>query len=298
VAFSSDGLLLAYADDAGSIGLWDIARAYKRNKLSITAHSVAGQYSPTVTAITFEPKKWKLWYVVDGGPVGAWDISAIPATNRNISTQDVGLILSPNISGNIAISPNNDLLARIKDDIQFWSLPNFAQLYNLRNEDTLSFAISQNIFARSGANCEIRICNLINGEVRDTLTGHTKRILSMDFSPDGGLLVTGSEDNTVRARDVAAKKQIYGHSEKVLDVIYLPFSDRKLVASGSNDCTVRIWDYGFEKEIDRIDNYLGEYRGLSRRMSFCRQNNLLAVATKVQRLKFGKCSLARWAVYE
>lgn len=232
------------------IGLWDIARAYERNKLSITAHSVAGQYSPTVTAITFEPKKWKLWYVVDGGPVGAWDISAIPATNRNISTLYVGLISSPNISSNIAISPNNDLLARIKDDIQFWSLPNFAQLYNFRNEDTLSFAISQNIFARSGANCEIRICNLINGEVRDTLTGHTKRILSMDFSPDGELLVTGSEDNTVRVWDVAAKKQIavmYGHSEKVLDVIYLPFSDRKLVASGSNDCTVRIWDYGFEK---------------------------------------------------
>lgn len=192
MAFSSDGLLLAYADDAGLIGLWDVVRGYERNKLSITAHSVAGQYSPKVTAITFEPKKWKVWYAVDGGPVGAWDISAITATNRNISTEDVGLILRSNISCNIAISPNNDLLARIKDDIQFWSLPSFARLYRLRNEDTLSFAISQNVFATSGANCEIRIRNLVNGEVRDMLTGHTKRILSKDFSPDGGLLVTGS----------------------------------------------------------------------------------------------------------
>jgi hypothetical protein len=68
--------------------------------------------------MVFEPQNWRLWYVVDGGPVALWDICAINALYRSLSTQDIGGILKYG-NCNIAISPNMKLLVRIKDDIQF-----------------------------------------------------------------------------------------------------------------------------------------------------------------------------------
>ncbi|KAL3706402.1 hypothetical protein TMatcc_007413 [Talaromyces marneffei ATCC 18224] len=265
----STGQLLAYSDDAGSIELWDVPRNYERNKLSITTHSVANQYSPKVTAMAFEPNNWRLWYVVYGGPVILWDISTISPLDRSISTGNLGIILNSGIPCNLAISPNNDLIVRVKDDIQFWSLPGFQDLRKLRNEGTSAIAISQTDFAR----------------VRHTLRGHTDDILSMDFSPDGGLLVTGSRDRTVRVWDIATEKDIavmYGRSREVISVLYLPIGGKKLVVSGSADGTVRIWDYGVEKEIARIDNFYSGDWAIKRRMSFSQRNNLLAIASKFQ----------------
>ena len=40
--------------------------------------------------------------------------------------------------------------------------------------------------------------DVITGELLDRLEGHTKTVLSLAFSPDGQLLATGSEDETIR----------------------------------------------------------------------------------------------------
>ncbi|QRV80120.1 hypothetical protein RhiJN_08135 [Ceratobasidium sp. AG-Ba] len=64
------------------------------------------------------------------------------------------------------------------------------------------------------------------------------------FSPNGGRIVSGSADNTVRVWDAETGAQIgdplAGHSYWVTSVAYSP--DGRRIVSGSRDNTVRVWD--------------------------------------------------------
>ena len=79
--------------------------------------------------------------------------------------------------------------------------------------------------------------------VLQTLEGHTSLVRSVAFSHDSKLLVSGSDDYTVRIWDTTTgvcQQTLEGHDRLVNSVAFS--HDRKLLASGSDDYTVRIWD--------------------------------------------------------
>jgi WD40 repeat protein len=81
--------------------------------------------------------------------------------------------------------------------------------------------------------------------------GHTDRVHSVAFSPDGSILVTGSYDGTVRLWDVATHRQIgaplAGHDGQVYSVAFS--RDGKTVASGADNGLVRLWDVATHRQI-------------------------------------------------
>ena len=81
------------------------------------------------------------------------------------------------------------------------------------------------------------------GEALNLLTGHTKWVNSVVFSPDGQTLASGSYDTTVRLWDVETGeniKTLMGHTYWVESVSFSP--DGKTLASASRDGPVRLWD--------------------------------------------------------
>lgn len=79
-----------------------------------------------------------------------------------------------------------------------------------------------------------------NDELKCTLKLHEAPILVMDVWK--GFCATGSADSTVKVVDV--KKGFCTHSFKghAGVVSALSFAENGLLASGSDDCSVRVWD--------------------------------------------------------
>ena len=91
-----------------------------------------------------------------------------------------------------------------------------------------------------------------------TLTGHTDRIRSVCFSPDGKTIASGSNDDTIQLWDAITgkpSKTLIGHEGSVMSVCFSP--DGKTIASGSGDKTVRLWDANTGNHLKTLTGHEG-----------------------------------------
>lgn len=79
--------------------------------------------------------------------------------------------------------------------------------------------------------------------VRFTLLGHDGTLWSTAYSPDGTMIASGSDDQTIKLWDAQTGRELRtlsGHGGSVEDVVFSP--DGRLLASVSTDGTARLWD--------------------------------------------------------
>ncbi len=105
------------------------------------------------------------------------------------------------------------------------------------------------------------------------LQGHTGAVRSVQFSPDGELLLSGGNDNTVKIWDVGSgrvQKNLRGHGGRVLECLFSPkFSGgNRRVLSGSHDHFAKIWN---------LDDY-EETRTFGRRVLAGHEDAILGAA--------------------
>lgn len=247
LAFSPDGRLLASGSDYRKIKLWDAATGHEVRTLTAGCHHVScivfspdgrllaaasnpqgGETPPTtqiwevdtgrvirtfgghkygITSVAFSPDGWLL--AVAGGhrTVKLWEMTS----GRQVRSLD-GMVV-----WDVAFSPDGHLLALGLDE---------------GHDD-------------KGEDYSIKLCEVSTGRVLRTLRGHKYRVNCVAFSPDGRMLASGSNDDTLRIWGVAMAKEttiLRGHDGWVWDVAFSP--DSQLVASASWDDTIKLWRVG------------------------------------------------------
>jgi WD40 repeat protein len=83
-----------------------------------------------------------------------------------------------------------------------------------------------------------------------SLLGHTRAVLTIAFSPDGKILATGSDDNTIKLWKASTGQLIttlLGHSWSVVAITFT--ADSETVISASWDKTVKLWRVSTAEEL-------------------------------------------------
>src|SRR5207302_1064504 len=86
-----------------------------------------------------------------------------------------------------------------------------------------------------------------------TLKGHTDRLWSVSWSPDGQRLATGSKDETAKVWEAASGRELLtlkGHTNGVVSVSWSP--DGQQLATGGEDGTVKVWAAASGPEVNRL----------------------------------------------
>jgi WD40 repeat protein len=88
----------------------------------------------------------------------------------------------------------------------------------------------------------LQLWDVATGTLLRTFQGHTKTIWAGEFSPDGGLIISASDDQTLRLWDAAtgANIHILHHENRVRSCAFSP--DGQSILSASTDDTLRLWD--------------------------------------------------------
>jgi WD40 repeat protein len=177
---------------------------------------------------------------------------------RNLYSTRIALAASEFLSGNVGRAA--ELLDECPQELRHWEwrylkrknqsppmkpLP-LGEYIGLGHAADLAFSPADpRLLAAPSGLRDIQIWDVSTRRAVRTLTGHEGRVLRLAFSPDGRLLASGSEDNTVKVwdmRDAPTDRPLCTcrHSGRVHGLVFSP--NGRYLASTGEDNAVKVWE--------------------------------------------------------
>ena len=262
VRFSPLGDRLVTSSDDGTVRRWDIASGEQFSALN-------GHEGPVLSAV-FSPDGI---HMASSGStdstVRLWDRAYDGATTwlEGHTDQITSMAVSPD--GRRIISGALDNQLRIWDSDALVSLA--SQDTSVGGASVVAFSPDNDQVAAAvsgrGPNHAITFWDASDRDMLVPLdvvgVGHTDQINAIEYSPDGKLLATASQDHTARVWDVATGEQLFAlrHESPVLSLAF----DREngLLATGSFSDTIRIYDLEDGVDIHTLTDTEGAVHALA-----------------------------------
>jgi RNA polymerase sigma factor (sigma-70 family) len=270
MAFSPDSKTLASGSDDETIKLWEVATGKVQATLkgptaAIEQARLRGQTFP-VSAVVFSPDgKTLASRCAQQGLIKLWDVAtgSERATLKGQAAYKESPVGESPFSG--LFSPDSKTLALKSEDgtIKLWEVATGkegATLDRSHNGGLMAFSPDgETLLGFSGGH--LTSWEVATGKDRDQaiLCGHTGRVFSVAFSPDGKTLASGSEDGTSKLWEVATGKDratLKGHTQAVYSVAFSP--DCKTLASASMDGTIKLWEVATGKELATLKGHTNQ----------------------------------------
>jgi WD40 repeat protein/serine/threonine protein kinase len=234
LAFSPDGTLLASGSHNGAVKLWDVAGGKELRVLGAEKPLGAGNM---VWCVAFSPDGTRL-ASNDGPVVRVWDVAGGKevCTLQGHKEQVVGLAFSPD--GKCLASCGNDRAVKL------WDVAGARELRTLQGHrgsvSRLAFSPDGARLASCGVDQTAKVWDVASGQELRTLR-HKSLVSDVAFSPDGMILVTGS-DGTLRVWDatpLTPERRVEQEARARLDSLFSrPLARAEVVTRLRGDPTI------------------------------------------------------------
>lgn len=266
VSFSPDGLTLASASLDSMIGLW-------QRQIDGTFNFEKGIQNPNWTsAITFSPDGRKLAGAGADRTIRLWDLDGNLLKTFS-GHQDQVMSVAFSVDGRQIVSGSED------GTVKLWDEEDGNLVQNLQGESqvfAVQFVTDEKI-AAANKDGTIQIWDS-EGNLENSLQGHSDSVLFIEVSPDGKTLASASQDGTIKIWHLTfgtLLQTLEGHSDSVSEVSFAP--DGQTLVSTSQDGTVRIWE---------LDGLLTVLEGST--VSFSSDGQMLASGNESGEIKLWK----------
>ncbi|KAF8857502.1 periodic tryptophan protein-like protein 2 [Acephala macrosclerotiorum] len=208
----------------------------------------------SMNALVYSPDGQKIVTTADDGKIKVWDV------NSGFCIVTFTEHMSGVTACEFAKRGNVLFTASLDGSIRAWDLIRYRNFRTFTAPTRLSFSSlavdpsGEVVCAGSLDSFDIHIWSVQTGQLLDRLSGHEGPVSSLAFAPNGGVVISGSWDHTVRIWSIFDRTQTSEPLQLQADVLDVAFSpDSRQLAVSTLDGQLTFWSVSEAEQQSGVD---------------------------------------------